>query len=175
MSTENNLQITADIKDEIDLIRLSAEKIADQLNSYDVNGINNIIYKYIALRNALSAINKIYGDIEGAIKSHQAVLSATLVARGAEDGVTSFKAESGSAFRTVKKSFRITDWEAFSEWVLSTGNIHCVEKRAAKTAIQEFVQVKLEQLEAEGQIADEAEQLPPGLELHQEIEFQFRK
>jgi len=79
--------------------------------------------------------------------------------------VNNFATDAGTAYRNTKRIVRINDWALFSQWILETGNTHCLEKRPAKLAVLEIV-------DGDG---DEAGELPPGLEYFEEEEFLVRK
>lgn len=155
-----------------DMEKKSKELIA-ALEQFDVKDVDSAIYKYIYLRNSNSKTNKLSDSIDSAIKGHQQALNSYLLSVSQDIGVKSFKTDSGSAFRTIKTAYRIRDWEEYSKWILETGNIHCLEKRPAKLAVQEIIAEQ--EAQSNDESVDVSTLLPPGLDLYQEVEFQFRK
>ena len=171
-------QVDAKIALAIAEIEQGAISLINLLETYEVTNVDDAIYKYIALRNHLAKVNKINDSVDDAIKGHQQALNSYLLNVSQDIGVRSFKTDSGSAFRNTKTSYRIRDWDEYSKWILETGNIHCLEKRPAKLAVQEIISEKealLAEQDSQDTEADIASLLPPGLDLYQEVEFQFRK
>lgn len=123
--------------------------------------IDTLVQDYVRLRDELSEKRKIFDAYETDIKDQLEIISMSIKEKADELGVDSFKTAYGTAFRNTKESYRISDWNAYAEWMLSTGNIHCVEKRPAKLSVKE--------------IHDETGELPPGLDHIVEIEFSVRR
>lgn len=136
-------------------------ELAEDISQLDQSKVEEMIGKYITVRNKLTVGRKAFEGFETVAKNIQDSLNATLVQIGNDTGVESFKTSSGTAFRKIKKMYRVDDWEAYSAWLIETGNMHCVEKRPAKTAVEEY--------------HNEEGEIPPGLRFEQEIEYQFRK
>lgn len=132
-----------------------------ELEQLNATKVDTSILKYITLRNKLSVARKSFEMFENYVKSQQMVINTFLIQTGIDLGVESFKSEHGTAFQKVKKAYRVDDWDTYVEWLLATKNLHCVEKRPAKMAVEE--------------IHNETGEVPPGLRFEQEIEFQFRK
>lgn len=123
--------------------------------------INEAIEKYVSLRDYLSAETKKYNELEANLKGELEKISMWLRDRGDALGVDSFKTPMGTAFRTVKTSYRVGEWNEFLDWVKATGNFQCLEKRAAKLSVKE--------------IHDVTGELPPGLDYSAEVEFSVRR
>jgi len=123
--------------------------------------IEEAIEKYVELRDFLSVETKKYNDLEAGIKGELEMISMWLRDRGDLLGVDSFKTGAGTAFRSVKTSYRVGTWDEFIEWIKSTGNFQCLEHRAAKLAVKE--------------IHDVTGIIPPGLNYSAEVEFSVRR
>jgi hypothetical protein len=78
-----------------------------------------------------------------------------------ELGMDSVRTPSGTAFRSVKTSYRVGDWDAYWAWLKENDYSQCVERRASKNAVKE--------------IHDDTGEIPPGLEYYVEIGFDFRR
>lgn len=127
----------------------------------DFKSVDEAIERYVALRDFLSAETKKYNELEAGIKGELEKISMWLRDQGDALGVDSFKTSHGTAFRSVKTSYRVGAWDDFIEWVKNTGNFQCLEKRAAKLAVKE--------------IHDVTGLIPPGLEYSAEVEFSVRR
>ncbi|MEG1232233.1 MAG: hypothetical protein RSE18_00230 [Acinetobacter sp.] len=157
----NHAEIAPSIDEKLEKIDQLFEELSLDIQQLDHSKVEEMIAKYILVRNKLTLGRKSFETFETSAKAIQDVLNATLVQIGNETGVESFKTASGTAFRKIKKAYRVEDWDAYSAWLLETGNMHCVEKRPAKMAVEE--------------IHTENGEVPPGLRFEQEIEYQFRK
>jgi len=123
--------------------------------------LKQAVGNYVEYRDMLSIERKSFEDHESDIKGEMTRISMWLRDRGDELGVDSFNTPYGTAYRNVKKSFRIEDWDAYSKWIIETNNAQCLEKRPAKLAVQEIV--------------DTDGCLPPGLTEFIEVEFNVRR
>lgn len=123
--------------------------------------VDEAIEKYVELRDFMSAETKKYNELEAGIKGELEKISMWLRDKGDALGVDSFKTKCGTAFRSVKTSYRIGVWDEYIEWIKATGNFQCLEKRAAKLAVKE--------------IHDVTGIIPPGLNYSAEVEFSVRR
>lgn len=123
--------------------------------------INDAINTYVATRDELAEERKAYNSYEARAKNYMDRIEMFIKEKADEIGVDSFKTQSGTAYRSVKTQYRVGNWDAFREWMIQTGNLHCVEKRAAKNAVKE--------------VHDETGEIPPGLEYVVEIGFDVRR
>lgn len=121
------------------------------------------VHQYITLRNQLDAKRKEWQDYEREMKSKLEDIQFEILNISDELGVDSLKTEYGTAYRTVKTSYRILDWPTYLDWAEKNGALHTLQKRVTKTAVDEIVN---EDLEGE---------LPPGLDLYSEVTVNIRK
>ena len=108
---------------------------ADELSAMK---IDELIKAYINIRNQLATYRKGYKKREADMKLQISVISMTLRFKGDQLGVDSFASPLGTAYRNKKTSFRVGDWDALSKYVLSTGNIHILQKRVSPNAVKEI-------------------------------------
>lgn len=128
----------------------------------EFKSIDEAIGEYVALRDELSANRKIWNAKENQYKSDLEKISMWLRDKADELGVDSFNSRQfGTAFRSVKTSYRVGAWDKFIQWCINNDATHCLEKRCAKNAVKE--------------IHDESGEIPPGLEFHCEVEFDVRR
>ena len=123
--------------------------------------VDDAINTYVATRDDLDRERKAYNKYEATAKNYMGRIEMWLQEKADELGVESFRTKSGTAYRTVKTSYRVGSFDDFIEWIKETGNFQCLEKRAAKNAVKE--------------VHDETGEIPPGLEYRAEIEFDVRR
>lgn len=125
--------------------------------------IDEAIAAYVSTRDDLRQRQQAFKEEETGLKSTMEQISMWLRDKADEMGVDSFKSQHGTAFRSVKTSYRVSTggWDAFIGWVKETGNYHCLEKRVAKLAVKE--------------IHDSTAAIPPGLDYVAEVEIDVRR
>jgi hypothetical protein len=124
--------------------------------------VDAIVREYLGTRDHLDEKRHEYQDIERDLKGRLTMMSMVLREKADNIGVDAFPIRGlGTAYRSVKVSVRVADWDSYWKWLVETGNSQCVEKRAAKLAV-------LEVTRAQGQ-------LPPGLDKVEEVEFLVRR
>lgn len=164
------------------------QELEVELDQFPVKNVSSAVLKYIKLRDKAGIARKCFENFETFTKDRQGVINEYLLAKSEDEGgIQNFNTPYGTAYRKTKVSYRVQDWESYSLWMKSNDMLHCVEKRPAKTAVQEyFDSVNAENAELEKRFKNkeidthEFEALyvvptPPGLERHVEIEFGFRK
>ena len=125
--------------------------------------IDEAIEAYVNTRDELRAKQQAFKLEEDAMKVRMEQISMWLRDKADELGVDSFKTQFGTAYRSVKTSYRVATggWDSFIGWVKETGNFQCLEKRVAKLATKE--------------IHDDTGAIPPGLDYVAEVEFDVRR
>ena len=125
--------------------------------------IDEAIEAYVATRDELRAKQQAFKLEEDSMKLRMEQISMWLRDKADELGVDSFKTQFGTAYRSVKTSYRVATggWDTFIGWVKETGNFQCLEKRVAKLATKE--------------IHDDTGAIPPGLDYVAEVEFDVRR
>jgi hypothetical protein len=129
----------------------------------DVNfeNIDSAIATYIATRDDLDKERKSYNQYEARAKNYMARIEMFVKDKADELGMDSVRTPSGTAFRSVKISYRVGNWDEYWAWIKEHDYSQCVERRAAKNAVKE--------------IHDETGEIPPGLEYYVEVGFDFRR
>ena len=125
--------------------------------------IDEAIEAYVNTRDELRAKQQAFKLEEDAMKANMEQISMWLRDKADELGVDSFKTQFGTAYRSVKTSYRVATggWDNFIGWVKETGNFQCLEKRVAKLATME--------------IHDDSGEIPPGLDYVADVEFDVRR
>lgn len=119
-------------------------KVASDAN--DTRPIGELVEEFAELRDHLSVERKKFKDLEANLKSDMESLEVKILEKQRELGVRSISTDKFTAFQTSKVSVRMADWDSFSDWVLETGNIQCLEKRCAKLACLEIYEEKTAEL-----------------------------
>lgn len=123
--------------------------------------IDEAVRRYVDQRDALKQYMAQVKIVEDQAKEELSKISMWLRDKGDELGIDSFKTQYGTAYRSVKVSYRVGDWETFIEWVKTNNAFQCLEKRVAKLATKE--------------IHDETGNIPDGIDFFAEVEFDVRR
>ena len=123
--------------------------------------LDEAINVYVATRDDLATERKQFNAYESHAKAYMDRIQMFIRDKADQLGMDSIRTPSGTAYRSVKTSYRVTDWPAYVAWLQETGNFHCLEKRAAKLAVKE--------------VHDETGEVPPGLSYVAEVEFDVRR
>lgn len=121
------------------------------------------VKKYIELRTTLDAARKEYQQIESDLKAKMQDIEFEILNVSDQLGVNSLKTEFGTAYRAVKSSYRILDWETYLDWAEKNDALHTIQKRVTKSAVDEIVNETL------------GGDLPPGIDLYTEMTINIRK
>lgn len=123
--------------------------------------IDDAINTYVETRDDLAKERKAFNTYEAKAKNYLERIEMFIKDKADALGLDSVRGKSGTAYRAVKTAYRVTDWDAYWEYLVKNGFSHCVEKRAAKNAVKE--------------IHDETGEIPPGLEHIVEVGFDIRR
>ena len=126
------------------------------------SSIDKIVAVYIKIRNAKEELTKEYEGRIADLDEQMRTLKQKLLDISKESGVTSFKTEHGTAYRTVKNRYWTNDWESFYGFMREHGAMELLEKRIHQTNMREFLE-------------DHPEVHPPGLNVDQEYEITIRR
>lgn len=124
--------------------------------------IDKIVAVYIKIRNAKEELTREYDDKIADLDEQMRTLKQKLLDISKETGVTSFKTENGTAYRTIKNRYWTNDWESFYGFMREQGAMELLEKRIHQTNMREFLE-------------DHPEVHPPGLNVDQEYEITIRR
>jgi hypothetical protein len=138
---------------------IESDTVPEVLHTVVVNfkTVDDAIGTYVDKRDMLRIIHRENEAKEQTLKDELDAISMWLREKADEIGVDSFKSPHGTAYRSLKESYRVADWDGFVKWMISTGNTQCVEKRPAKNAVREIHRADKE--------------VPPGLDYVTEVEF----
>lgn len=124
--------------------------------------LNELVEKYIQLRDKKAAIKAEYdakvADVDNVLDKIEAVLLKTFD----EAGMDSVKTSSGTAYKSLRTSASVADWDAFWSYVQQNGAFEMIERRCNKTAVEQHKSAN------DGQ-------LPPGLNWREERVVNVRR
>lgn len=124
--------------------------------------IDKIVAVYIKIRNAKEDLAREYDAKIATLDEQMRTLKEELLKISKETGVTSFKTENGTAYRTIKNRYWTNDWESFYGFMREHGAMELLEKRIHQTNMREFLE-------------DRPDVHPPGLNVDQEYEITIRR
>ena len=123
--------------------------------------VDDVLAAYIKLREKKSQIKAEAENRIGELDAKMSKLEGWIKERADEQGVTSFKSKSGTAFLTTLDFATVGDWDAVLGFVKEHDAYDMFEKRISKTAVRGYI----EQLKS----------VPPGVNYGTRIEVNVRK
>ena len=123
--------------------------------------MEEVVGAYLKLRNKKEAIEGAVKEEVKAIKEKMVKLEAYIKKEADEQGVTSFKTGSGTAFVTTTDFAQVADWDAILGFIRKNEAWDMLEKRVAKNAIRGYI--------------DEHKEVPNGVNYGTRIDINVRK
>lgn len=123
--------------------------------------INEVIAAYIKLRDARDELKKKHAEELEPITSKMSKVEAWLQTHLTTQGIDSVKGAAGTAFLKEVTSATVEDGEAFFAHVKLTGQWELLERRCAKSVVEDYVREKGE--------------LPPGIKYTATMVCQVRR
>lgn len=122
-----------------------------------------VVQAYNAIRDARTAKRHAWEKEDLALEEDQNVLKRLLLDLLNKNGAQSIKTDNGTAYRSLKTKPSVADWSAFYDWVMQDKDrFEAIEKRVKSTFIQQYME-------------ENENQLPPGVNCHQEYEVAVRR
>lgn len=123
--------------------------------------ITDLVERYIALRDKKAQIAQEAkarcGQIDAALEKAEGALLAFFQ----ENGMDAASCSAGTAYSSSRTSATVADWDATLGFIKENEAWHMLERRVAKTAIEEYIK-------AEGD-------LPPGVNWREEVVINVRR
>lgn len=101
--------------------------------------IDSLVKKYVELRDAIDAVNAEAKKRVTVLEEAQEVIASVLMKLAKEQGVTSFKTESGTAFIATKDHAGVADWPRVLEFIEQNKAWNLLNKAVNKTAVKEYI------------------------------------
>lgn len=127
----------------------------------DAMRVDVLIQTYIDARNQLATDRKGYKAREAAVKMHLHMISMMLMNKADQaGGVDTLATDKGTAYRKIKETFSVSNWEDLCAYVKVSGNFSVLQKRVSPNAVKE--------------VREQEGELPGGIEPRVEVEFAVR-
>lgn len=124
--------------------------------------IDRLVGAYINIRDNLNEIRAAFKEKESERKHHMDVIESQILKLCDEQGVDSFKTKHGTAFKKKKDFISVANWDAALDFMIANDLKHLLTKSVQKVAAKEFM-------------AENNNQLPPGLEYQAITEIGIRR
>lgn len=115
-----------------------------------VPDLDRLVSVYIKIRDKKSELAAEFNEKEKELDAKLDKLKAVLLEHCKETGVESVKTASGTFWRTQRKRFWTSDWEAMNRFVVDNEAVDLLEKRIHQGNMKQFLE-------------ENPDTLPPGL------------
>jgi hypothetical protein len=117
---------------------------------------------FVKMRDARAELKRAFDKRDEEIKTQQEAINACLLDVCKDLKVDSLKTSSGTAFRTVKTKYWVSDWEAVEQFIIDNDGFELMEKRIAQNAMKQWAE-------------DYPENLPPSLNVDSRYAITIRR
>lgn len=101
--------------------------------------INTRVQQYVALRDKIKAMDKLYKEKTAAHRELLETLGGVLLGHLQTIGADSAASPSGTVYKTTKKSASITDGSVFWDYVVKNKAWDLLDKKANVQAVEDFI------------------------------------
>lgn len=101
--------------------------------------VEQVVAAYMKLREKKKAIEAKADEEVNAIKIKMEKFETWIREKANEDGVTSFKTRSGTAFLTTTDYANVADWDAVLNFIKTNQAFDMLERRISKTAVRSYI------------------------------------
>lgn len=101
--------------------------------------VEQVVAAYMKLREKKKAIEAKADEEVNAIKIKMEKFETWIREKANEDGVTSFKTKSGTAFLTTTDYANVADWDAVLNFIKTNQAFDMLERRISKTAVRSYI------------------------------------
>ena len=123
--------------------------------------MEDLVERYIQLRDAKSKLAAKYKEDAGKIDGILDKIEAYILESFKEQGVESARTASGTAYKSVRTSATVADWDAILSFIQSKELWNMLDHRVSKKAVEEY--------------KTEHGDLPPGLNWGEELVINVRR
>ena len=123
--------------------------------------VDEVIAAYVKLRDKKAALEKETKEQVATIRGKMEKLEAWLKAEADTQGVTGFKATTGTAFLSTTDFAAVADWDAVVQWIKDNDAYDLLERRINKTAVRGYL--------------DQNKCLPSGVNYGTKVEMNVRR
>lgn len=122
--------------------------------------MEELVAKYLKLREVKTRLSNDYKAKVAKVDDVMDKIEGAILAQFNELGVESARTSAGTAYRQVRTSTTVADWDAVLHFIQENELYNMLERRVNKTAVEEYVA--------------ENGALPPGVNLRQEVVINVR-
>lgn len=123
--------------------------------------LNELVEKYISLRDKKQTIKAEYDAKVAEVDTVLDKIEAVLLKTFNETGMESVKTQFGTAYKSLRTSATVADWDAFFAYVKTNEAYELVEKRCSKAAVEQYKAAN--------------DDLPPGINWREEQVVNFKR
>jgi len=134
----------------------------DDMTDAVVPDLDRLVSVYVKIRDKKSELAAEFNEKEKELDAKLDKLKAVLLEHCKETGIESVKTASGTFWRTQKKRFWTSDWEAMSRFVVDNEAVDLLEKRISQGNMRQFLE-------------ENPELHPPGLNADNEYTITVRR
>ena len=127
-----------------------------------VTDVDRLVSVYIKIRDKKSELAAEFNEKEKELDAKLDKLKAELLEHCKETGVESVKTASGTFWRTQRKRFWTSDWEAMNRFIVDNEAVDLLEKRIHQGNMKQFLE-------------ENPDTLPPGLNADSEYSITVRR
>lgn len=123
--------------------------------------MEELVDKYIELRDAKSKVKAAYDAKIAKLDAVLDKIEGVLLQQFNESGMESVRTKSGTAYKQMRTSAGVADWDSVLEYIRENDLWNMLERRVSKAAVEQFK-------EAHGD-------LPPGINWREEVVINVRR
>ncbi len=127
-----------------------------------VTDLDRLVSVYVKIRDKKSELAAEFNEKEKELDAKLDKLKAVLLEHCKETGVESVKTASGTFWRTQRKRFWTSDWEAMNRFIVDNEAVDLLEKRIHQGNMKQFLE-------------ENPDTLPPGLNADSEYSITVRR
>ena len=127
-----------------------------------VPDLDRLVSVYVKIRDKKSELAAEFNEKEKELDAKLDKLKAVLLEHCKETGVESVKTASGTFWRTQRKRFWTSDWEAMNRFIVDNEAVDLLEKRIHQGNMKQFLE-------------ENPDTLPPGLNADSEYSITVRR
>jgi hypothetical protein len=127
-----------------------------------VPDLDRLVSVYVKIRDKKSELAAEFNEKEKELDAKLDKLKAVLLEHCKETGVESVKTASGTFWRTQRKRFWTSDWEAMNRFVVDNEAVDLLEKRIHQGNMKQFLE-------------ENPDTLPPGLNVDNAYSITVRR
>jgi hypothetical protein len=134
----------------------------DDMTDGVVTDLDRLVSVYVKIRDKKSELAAEFNEKEKELDAKLDKLKAVLLEHCKETGVESVKTASGTFWRTQRKRFWTSDWEAMNRFIVDNEAVDLLEKRIHQGNMKQFLE-------------ENPDALPPGLNADSEYSITVRR